>query len=301
MITDTAGNPGVARLTPAAQAALNLQRDQVVAGTAFNRNPRVDSEDRKMPHTWSWSAGVSQELFGQMALSVDYVANAVARPARRHRHQRAGQRRAAGRGRVRPGRDDHPGRGSRRSASCACCSRRPARSSTATTSRCRCRWSSAWPTAGAAASPTPCSAATTSASATPTRGGCGSTTSPRADYGEFSSNRTNVFAASGTWNPWRTLHRGHGGQRHQRLADQRDRRPRRQRRPRQQRPANPRHRRPGPADPLRPRRRRAAPCPTGSAGPDSFTVDLSFRYQLPLGRRSRASTSSSTCSTCSTA
>ncbi len=76
MITDTAGNPGVARLTPAAQAALNAQRDQVVAGTAFNRNPRVDSEDRKMPYTWSWSAGVSQELFGQMALSVDYVANA---------------------------------------------------------------------------------------------------------------------------------------------------------------------------------------------------------------------------------
>ena len=29
-----------------------------------------------MPHTWSWSAGVSQELFGQVALSVDYVANA---------------------------------------------------------------------------------------------------------------------------------------------------------------------------------------------------------------------------------
>ena len=29
-----------------------------------------------MPYTWSWSAGVSQELFGQMALSVDYVANA---------------------------------------------------------------------------------------------------------------------------------------------------------------------------------------------------------------------------------
>jgi hypothetical protein len=76
MITDTAGNPGVARLSPAGQAALNALRDQVVAGTAFNRNPRVDSPDRKMPHTWSWSAGVSQELYGNMALSVDYVANA---------------------------------------------------------------------------------------------------------------------------------------------------------------------------------------------------------------------------------
>ena len=57
MITDTAGNPGVARLSPAAQAALNQLRDAVVAGTAFNRNPRVDSADRKMPYMWSWSAG----------------------------------------------------------------------------------------------------------------------------------------------------------------------------------------------------------------------------------------------------
>ncbi|MCC7123767.1 MAG: TonB-dependent receptor [Acidobacteria bacterium] len=76
MINDTAGNPGVARLSPAGQAALNALRDQVIAGTGFNRNPRVDSADRRMPHTWSWSAGVSQELFGQMALSLDYVANA---------------------------------------------------------------------------------------------------------------------------------------------------------------------------------------------------------------------------------
>jgi hypothetical protein len=28
---------------------------------------------------------------------------------------------------------------------------------------------------------------------------------PRADYGEFQFNRTHVFAASGSWNPWRTL------------------------------------------------------------------------------------------------
>lgn len=76
LITDTAGNPGVARLSPAGQAALNALRDQVIAGTAFNRNPRIDSPDRKMPHTWSWSAGVSQELFGNIALSLDYVANA---------------------------------------------------------------------------------------------------------------------------------------------------------------------------------------------------------------------------------
>ena len=76
MITDTAGNPGVARLSPAAQAALNQLRDAVVAGTAFNANPRVDSPDRRMPHMWSWSLGFSQEIISNMALSVDYVANA---------------------------------------------------------------------------------------------------------------------------------------------------------------------------------------------------------------------------------
>lgn len=77
MINDTAGNPGVARLNQAAQTALNQLRDQVIAGTAFNANPRIDSAGRRMPHTWSWSAGVSQELFGNMAVSADYVANAA--------------------------------------------------------------------------------------------------------------------------------------------------------------------------------------------------------------------------------
>lgn len=76
MIPDSAGNPGVAQLSPAGQAALNALRDQTIAGTAFNRNPRIDDPNRKMPHTWSWSFGASQELFGRTALSVDYVANA---------------------------------------------------------------------------------------------------------------------------------------------------------------------------------------------------------------------------------
>jgi hypothetical protein len=48
----------------------------IIAGTAFNRNPRIDAPDRKMPHQWSWSFGVAQELFGQTALTVDYVGNA---------------------------------------------------------------------------------------------------------------------------------------------------------------------------------------------------------------------------------
>ena len=37
MINDSDGNPGVAQLSPAAQAALNQLRDQVLAGATFNR------------------------------------------------------------------------------------------------------------------------------------------------------------------------------------------------------------------------------------------------------------------------
>jgi hypothetical protein len=76
MITDSQGNPGVAQLSAAGQADLNARRDAAVAGTQFNRNPWVDSADREMPYTWSWSLGVSHELMRNAALSVDYVANA---------------------------------------------------------------------------------------------------------------------------------------------------------------------------------------------------------------------------------
>ena len=107
---------------------------------------------------------------------------------------------------------------------------------------------------------------------------------PRADYGEFSSNRTNVLAASGTWNPWRsltfatvvsaisgapineTVGRDVNGD-----LDNNDR------------PIA------GIDDLLRPivseldGQGRAVPY--GIRGPESVTVDLSFRYQLPLGGR----------------
>jgi hypothetical protein len=76
MITDSAGNPGVAQLSPAGQAELNRLRDQIIAGTAFNRNPRIDSADRQMPYQWSWSVGVNHQLFNNAAVAVDYVANA---------------------------------------------------------------------------------------------------------------------------------------------------------------------------------------------------------------------------------
>ena len=76
MITDSAGNPGVASISPAGQAELNRLRDQIIAGTAFNRDPRIDSADRQMPYQWAWSLGVNHELFANAALAVDYVANA---------------------------------------------------------------------------------------------------------------------------------------------------------------------------------------------------------------------------------
>ena len=74
--TDSEGNPGVAALSPAGQAALNALRDQIVAGSSFNRNPWVDSDNRKLPYTVSWSLGVTHQIRGNSAVSVDYVANA---------------------------------------------------------------------------------------------------------------------------------------------------------------------------------------------------------------------------------
>jgi hypothetical protein len=76
IIADSEGNLGVASLSAAGQADLNARRDAAIAGTQFNRNPTLDSPDRQMPYTWSWSFGVSHQIFRNAALSVDYVANA---------------------------------------------------------------------------------------------------------------------------------------------------------------------------------------------------------------------------------
>ena len=76
MITDSQGNPGVAQLSAAAQTDLNLRRDAVLAGSQFNRNIWVDSPDRQLPYTWSWSIGVNHQVFRDAAVAVDYVANA---------------------------------------------------------------------------------------------------------------------------------------------------------------------------------------------------------------------------------
>ena len=76
MIPDSEGNPGVAAISPAGQAELNRLRDQIIAGTAFSRDPRIDSPNRQMPYQWAWSLGVNHELFNNTAVAVDYVANA---------------------------------------------------------------------------------------------------------------------------------------------------------------------------------------------------------------------------------
>ena len=71
VIADSQGNRGVAVLSAAGQAELNRLRT-----SAFNRNPRLDSPDRRMPYQWSWSIGVNHQLFNNAAIGVDYVANA---------------------------------------------------------------------------------------------------------------------------------------------------------------------------------------------------------------------------------
>jgi hypothetical protein len=75
VIADSQGNPGVASLSPAGRAALNELRDQILAGATFNPNPWIDSPDRKLPYTWSWSAGVNHQFAANAAIAADYVAN----------------------------------------------------------------------------------------------------------------------------------------------------------------------------------------------------------------------------------
>jgi hypothetical protein len=73
--TDTAGNLGIAVLSPAGQADIARRRDQVLSGSLFNRNPRLDDPNRQMPYQWGWSFGVNHQLGSSMAITVDYVGN----------------------------------------------------------------------------------------------------------------------------------------------------------------------------------------------------------------------------------
>ena len=75
MINDSAGNPGVAVLSPAAQADLARRRDSVLAGSTFNRNPQLDSDGRQLANQWAYSFGISQQLGRHAAISADFVGN----------------------------------------------------------------------------------------------------------------------------------------------------------------------------------------------------------------------------------
>jgi Carboxypeptidase regulatory-like domain/TonB dependent receptor/TonB-dependent Receptor Plug Domain len=75
VISDSQGNPGVASLSPSGRAAINQLRDQILAGATFNPNPWIDSPDRTLPYTWSWSAGINHQFAANAAIAADYVAN----------------------------------------------------------------------------------------------------------------------------------------------------------------------------------------------------------------------------------
>jgi len=75
VISDSQGNSGVASLSPAGRAALNQLRDQILAGATFNPNPWIDSANRKLPYTWSWSVGINHQFAANAAIAADYVAN----------------------------------------------------------------------------------------------------------------------------------------------------------------------------------------------------------------------------------
>jgi len=77
VIADSQGNLGVATLSAAGIADIRRRRDAILAGTSFNRDPRLDSPLRQLPYQWAWSVGVSQQLFQNAAFTIDYVGNAA--------------------------------------------------------------------------------------------------------------------------------------------------------------------------------------------------------------------------------
>ena len=82
------------RSSQAGQAELARLREAVLAGTTYNRNPRIDDPDRQLPYQWSCSFGVSQQLGSNAAIAIDYVGNVSHDQLGHDRHQRAGERRA---------------------------------------------------------------------------------------------------------------------------------------------------------------------------------------------------------------
>ncbi len=76
MITDSQGNPGVATLSAAGRAELEVLRAALLSGATFTSEPWVDDPNRAMPYMWSWSFGVARQLTNDVAIGIDYVGNA---------------------------------------------------------------------------------------------------------------------------------------------------------------------------------------------------------------------------------
>ena len=75
LVTDGQGRPGVAELSDAGVAELEVARAALLSGNRYSTEPRFDDPDRSMQYQWGWSLGVQRELAQDVALTVDYVAN----------------------------------------------------------------------------------------------------------------------------------------------------------------------------------------------------------------------------------
>jgi hypothetical protein len=68
------GSNGLAFIGPSCRAFLEAQRARVLSGGFVNNQPTIDG-DRRMPYLWGYSIGVKQQLFRDIAVSIDYVGN----------------------------------------------------------------------------------------------------------------------------------------------------------------------------------------------------------------------------------
>ena len=225
MITDSDGNPGVAASERRRPGGAQPAARSVLAGTRSTGIRGSTATTASCPYQWSWSVGVSHQLFANAAVSVDYVANVsrdqlgvidINEPVNG----------------VRPGVDVFDPTGELIPAE-ARGTPLPARAADADRARVRRRLQVAAVLVRQAdveplerpRSPTRCRRATTSASATPTRGGSGSTTTSGRDYGRFASDRRHVLRGERHLQPVAVASRSPTvRQRHLRRADQRDRR-----------------------------------------------------------------------------
>ena len=75
MITDSEGNLGVAASERRGPGRADRLRDSVLAGTAFNRNPRIDSPSASCRTSGRGASASASSVHAVSASSVDYVAN----------------------------------------------------------------------------------------------------------------------------------------------------------------------------------------------------------------------------------